>query len=188
MQLYQKFKFDCSDQLKTFGMDVLSNEWDFKSLKIIRIDTNDSRLELLKKELQEKNFPSILSMSIFCRGPQDHQIIHIDTVDTNVISNGNFYIPLVNDGGKLVWFNKEKGFTRLLQTPSHLNSTKVATDVLMWQPYASLQDAVMGEYTENDPVIINTTFPHRAESTLHPRAVLVFRLQGNPNLFDLISR
>lgn len=188
-KFYSKFAFDCSLYLKQYCIDFLTDNWDFRTEKIFRMDRSVTELDILHRELEARNLPKLVYMSVFCRGPFSKQPIHIDTCYNNgnyEKSNSNFYIPIFNQHGKLVWFNALQGIESFKYTPAEKNSNNTASPVLSVS-YRDDVSTVINEYKESDPVIINTLIPHRAESGNSFRAALSMRLEGNPDLFSLLG-
>ena len=190
-KLYAKFSLNCNDIVKNYCLKYLEENWNFTDTKIFRMNKFVPELQCLHKELIERQLPPVKSMSIFCRGPNMIQKIHIDTTYENekiIKAKTNLYIPLFNEnGGKLVWFSKDNGIEINSVINGEINSNKAVTPALyVVYPYGKLPQ-VIGEYTGSDPVIINSSIPHRAESGNAPRAALSFRLEENVDLFEIFN-
>ena len=184
MKLYAKYKLTCNDIVKDYCQTLINSEWDYKTEKIFRISNTESIVELLNNEMKEHNLPGIRIVSIFCRGGFNNQVIHRDTMNSNYdICHSGFYIPLISEKSKLVWFNPDSGTDLKEITHSSANSTKVATTVLK-VVYDNSKLHIIGEYSEGDPVIIRTHVPHRAETTNGPWAAISIRLTDSIDLFQ----
>ena len=83
MKLYEKYTLDCNDLIKRYCTILLATQWDYRSVIIFRIAKDASFMTALEEEMQRKNLPSIRAVSIFCRGPNNTQPPHIDTIDNN---------------------------------------------------------------------------------------------------------
>jgi len=184
MKLYAKYKLNCNDIVKDYCQKLIDSGWDYKTEKIFRISNNESIVALLNNEMKEHGLPDVRVVSIFCRGRFNNQVIHRDTMNDNYdICHSGFYIPLISEESKLVWFNPNSGMDLKGITHSSANSTKVATTVLK-VAYDNSKLHIIGEYDEGDPVIIRTHVPHRAETTNSPRAAISIRLTDRIDLFQ----
>jgi len=184
MKLFAKYKLRCNDIVKDYCQQLINSEWDYKTDKIFRISNAEPIVALLNNEMKEHSLPGIRLVSIFCRGKFNKQVIHKDTINDNYdICHSGFYIPLLFDESKLVWFNPGSGIDVKGITRSSFNSNNIATTVLK-VIYNDSKLHIIGEYTEGDPVIICTHIPHRAETTDSPRAAISIRLTANVNLFE----
>ena len=184
LKLFSDYKLDCNDLLIEFCNLYLEKNWDFRSEKIFRLSRSEPVLHQLESELIEKNLPPLRLVSIFCRGPFNKQIIHKDTFNNEgETCKTGFYIPIITEGSKLVWFDPNKGFKRMYTTSSVKNSNnkKTAVEVVVY----GTDLPIIGEYPGINPVIINTSVPHRAESTDYPRAALSIRLTENIDFASL---
>ena len=184
MKLYVKYKLNCNDAVKDYCQELINSKWDHKTEKIFRIPNTEPIIELLNNEMKHHGLPGIRLVSIFCRGKFNNQVIHRDTINDNYdICHSGFYIPLISAGSKLVWFDSDLGVDIKEITPSTANSNDVTTTVLK-VVYNNLKLPVLGEYAENDPVIIRTHIPHRAETINGLRAAISIRLVDNVDLFQ----
>ena len=188
MKLYSYYTLDCNNFVKQQCLEILHEQWDFKTPKIFRIDLLSDLCKALDAEMQQKQLPTVRLVSIFCRGPNNKQIIHRDTIgdEAIVICKTGFYIPILADNSKLEWFNPLSGIETRAFTPAYANSHNKKTGVLSVR-YNDIDSEKIGEYISGDPVIINTEVPHRAVSTTSPRAALAIRLHDNINLFDVLG-
>ena len=188
MKLYSYYQLNCNNFVKQQCLEILQEQWDFKTEKIFRIDSSCNMYKALDDEMQQKKLPPVRLVSIFCRGPYNKQIIHRDTIGNEeiVICKTGFYIPIVADNSRLEWFNPLTGNETQLHTPAYINSTNQKTLILSIN-YNSANEEKIGEYTSSNPVIINTSLPHRAVSTTSPRAALAIRLHDNIDLFDVLG-
>ena len=188
-KFYSKFAFDSSLYLKQYCIDFLTDNWNFRTEKIFRLDLKDPKLDVFHDEIKNKNLPAVVYMSIFCRGPHSKQLIHIDTCYNNNSyekSNSNFYLPIFNDDGRLVWFDPARGTETIRYTHPVGNSTGKQTPILS-VTYSADNLKPIKEFTGKESIIINTLIPHRAESGKLFRAALSVRLAGNPDLFSLLG-
>lgn len=188
MKLYSFYTLDCNNIVKQQCLELLQEQWDFKTQKIFRLDLLSDVCKLLNVEMQQKKLPSVRLVSIFCRGPNSKQIIHRDTIgdEATVICKTGFYIPIIAEDSKLEWFNPATGIETRSFTPAYSNSNNKKTGVLIVR-YTDITSEKIEEYTRSDPVIINTEVPHRAVSATLPRAALAIRLNDNINLFDALG-
>ena len=184
MKLYAKYKLNCNDIVKDYCQKLIDSEWDYKTEKIFRISNDESIIALLNEEMKEHRLPSIRVVSIFCRGRFNNQVIHRDTMNENYdICHSGFYIPLISEESKLVWFDPNSGMDLKGITRGSANSTSVASTVLK-VVYKNSKSHIIGEYAESDPVIICTHFPHRAETADGLRAAISIRLTDSIDLFQ----
>lgn len=189
MKLYIPFTLTCEQVLKDFCFEYLKQNWNFKSEKIFRIDTNSEIVQILNKELRSLNLPDAITVSIFARGPNNKQSIHIDTAGEGwTVWKSGIYIPLMGmTGSKLRWFDPEQGEVVRHTTLGHVNSTGTETKRLSVKYNGKLP--LIDEHEFHSCHIINTTVPHRAEAnSQEPRASLTIRLQTNPDLISLFSQ
>jgi hypothetical protein len=190
MKLYSYYKLDCHDFVKQSCLEFIEKNWDFKSEKIYRLDRWSALGLALQAEMTAKNLPSLRAISIFCRGPNNKQIIHRDGItddpESTVYCKTGFYIPITTQDSSLIWYNPDTGRSVLKWSDSSKNSTNRPTATLA-TVYDNENAEKIGEYSSSEPVIINTSIPHRAVSRLYPRAALAIRLNDNVDLFDALG-
>ncbi len=188
MKLYSYYKLECHDFVKQRCLEFIEQSWDFKSEKIYRLDRWSELGLALQAEMTAKNLPSLRAISIFCRGPYNKQIIHRDGIsnDSAEVCKTGFYIPIISANSSLIWYDPDAGSHVHKWANAKYNSTNAASATLA-TVYRDEKAAELGEYTSTDPVIINTSIPHRAVSRSQPRAALAIRLNDNIDLFDALG-
>lgn len=190
-KLFSEYSLDCNNLLKDFCKAYIEQHWNFSTEKIFPISKKTLVVEQLEQELLEKKLPRVSVISIFCRGPFNRQLIHTDTYTQNNISKNyktGFYIPILFEGSKMMWFDSSKGYNTVWIGRQSLSSknSKIKNKLVQFPVYDENLPAI-GEYDGNQSLVIRADIPHQAISTVYPKATLSIRLENNPDLFELLK-
>lgn len=178
--LHKPISLTCLAELQSRANKIISDEWNFKSEKLIRLPLEGELFDLVNDECVDMGFNSISIWTIFVRAENNQQKIHCDAYSKSERVKFGLVIPVFGTlNSKMQWFDESNMELKSIQNPDNLSSLFILNKI-------TGQPKVLQELEIVEPIIARLDVPHRAvASSASPRAIISIKFIGNPDLLPI---